>query len=44
MGAWAMAGITFREAARKKVLWMALAAGVTFPALFRTGLIFQLKD
>ncbi len=25
MGVWIMAGVTFREAARKKVLWMALA-------------------
>ncbi|HEV2176379.1 MAG TPA: ABC transporter permease subunit [Terriglobia bacterium] len=44
MGAWVMAGVTFREAARKKVLWMALAAGVAFLALFGTGLYFQLKD
>ena len=39
-----MAGITFREAARKKVLWMALAAGLAFLGLFGTGLYFQLKD
>lgn len=44
MGAWIMAGVTFREAARKKVLWMALAAGLGFLALFGTGLYFQLKD
>jgi ABC-type transport system involved in multi-copper enzyme maturation permease subunit len=44
MGAWIMAGVTFREAARKKVLWMALAAGVGFLSLFATGLYFQLKD
>ena len=44
MGAWIMAGVTFREAARKRVLWMALAAGVAFLALFSTGLYFQLKD
>ena len=44
MGAWIMAGITFREAARKKVLWMALAAGAAFLSLFGTGLYFQLKD
>ncbi len=30
MGAWIMAGVTFREAARKKVLWMALVAGIAF--------------
>jgi Cu-processing system permease protein len=44
MGAWTMAGVTFREAARKKVLWMALAAGLAFMALFGTGLHFQIKD
>jgi ABC-type transport system involved in multi-copper enzyme maturation permease subunit len=44
MGAWIMAGVTFREAARKKVLWMALAAGAAFLSLFATGLYFQLKD
>jgi Cu-processing system permease protein len=44
MGAWIMAGVTFREAARKKVLWMALAAGLGFLALFGTGLYFNLKS
>jgi Cu-processing system permease protein len=44
VGAWIMAGVTFREAARKKVLWMALLAGSAFLALFGTGLHFQLKD
>ncbi len=44
MGAWIMAGVTFREAARKKFLWMALLAGVGLIALFSTGLYFQLKD
>lgn len=43
MGTWIMAGVTFREAARKKVLWMALAAGVGFLALFGTGMHFQAK-
>lgn len=43
-GAWVMAGVTFREAARKKVLWMALVAGAGFLALFATGLHFQAKD
>ena len=41
MGAWIMAGVTFREAGRKKILWMALALGVAFLALFGTGLHFQ---
>lgn len=43
MGAWIMAGVTFREAARKKILWMALLVGLAFLALFGTGLHFQLK-
>jgi len=41
---WVMAGVTFREAARKKMLWMALAAGTAFLALFGTGLHFQAKS
>jgi ABC-type transport system involved in multi-copper enzyme maturation permease subunit len=44
MGVWIMAGVTFREAARKKILWMALAAGLAFLALFATGMHYQLKD
>ena len=44
MGVWIMAGVTFREAARKKMLWMALAAGCAFLILFGTGLNFQAKD
>lgn len=44
MGVWIMAGVTFREAARKRILWMALAAGAAFLALFATGLHYQLKD
>jgi len=44
MGIWVMAGVTFREAARKRMLWMALAAGAGFLALFGLGLHFQAKD
>src|SRR4029077_5189712 len=44
MGIWIMAGVTFREAARKKMLWMALTAGCAFLILFATGLHFQAKD
>src|SRR5499425_1767589 len=44
MGVWIMAGVTLREAARKKMLWMALAAGGAFLVLFGTGLHFQAKD
>jgi len=44
MGIWTMARVTFREAARKKMLWMALAAGGAFLMLFGTGLHFQAKS
>ena len=44
MGVWIMAGVTFREAARKRMLWMALGAGGAFLILFGTGLHFQAKD
>ena len=44
MGVWIMAGVTLREAARKKMLWMALGAGGAFLILFGTGLHFQAKD
>jgi Cu-processing system permease protein len=39
-----MAGITFREAARKRMLWTALLAGLAFLALFAIGLHFQIAD
>ena len=44
MGVWIMAGITFREAARKKILWTALLAGVAFLIVFGIGLHFQVDD
>jgi Cu-processing system permease protein len=44
MGVWIMAGVTFREAARKKMLWMALAAGAAFLILFGTGLHYQARE
>jgi ABC-type transport system involved in multi-copper enzyme maturation permease subunit len=44
MGVWIMTGVTFREAARRKILWAALLAGGTFLALFATGMHFQAKD
>jgi len=43
MGVWIMAGVTFREAARKKLLWMAFLAGLAFLALFGTGMHLQVK-
>ncbi|MGB7172284.1 MAG: ABC transporter permease subunit [Candidatus Acidiferrales bacterium] len=39
-----MACITFREAARKKILWTALAAGLGFLAIFAIGLHYQIED
>ncbi len=44
MGVWIMAGITFREAARKKILWTALLAGLGFLFVFGIGLRFQVGD
>jgi len=44
MGAWIMAGITFREAARKKILWTAFIAGIGFLLVFGIGLHFQVAD
>jgi ABC-type transport system involved in multi-copper enzyme maturation permease subunit len=44
MGAWIMAGITFREAARRKILWTALGAGLALLAIFAIGLHYQMQD
>jgi len=44
IGTWIMAAITFREAARKRILWTALIAGLGFLALFGIGLHFQIAD
>lgn len=44
MGTWIMAGITFREAARRKILWTALILGLAFLAVFGIGLHFQMDD
>jgi len=44
MGILIMAGVTFREAVRKKLVWMALAAGAGFLTLFAIGLHYQAKD
>src|ERR1700674_5657342 len=44
MGAWIMAGVTFQEAARRKILWTAVAAGAGFLTLFGIGMHFQVKD
>jgi Cu-processing system permease protein len=40
---WTMAGVTFHEAARKKILWMALLAGAAFLLLFGVALHFQVE-
>jgi Cu-processing system permease protein len=44
MGIWIMAGITFREAARKKILWTAFLAGMGFLLVFGVGLHYQVGD
>src|ERR1700726_4685110 len=44
MTLWIIAGMTFREAARKKILWTALAAGLGFLAVFGIGLHYQMAD
>jgi len=44
MGIWIMAGMTFREAARKKILWTAFIAGIGFLLVFGIGLYFQVGD
>jgi ABC-type transport system involved in multi-copper enzyme maturation permease subunit len=44
MGCWVMARITFREAARKKILWTAMLSGLGFLVLFGIALHFQIED
>jgi Cu-processing system permease protein len=41
---WIIARVTFREAARRKILWTALLAAAAFLALFATGMHYQVKD
>ncbi len=44
MRVWIMAQVTFREAARKRTLWMALAAGLAFLVLFAIAMHFQVES
>jgi Cu-processing system permease protein len=44
MQLWIIAGVTFREAARRKILWTALIAAAAFLALFGTGMHFQVSN
>ena len=44
MALWIIAGMTFREAARKKILWTALLAGLGFFVVFGLGLHYQMAD
>ncbi len=41
MGTWVVAGVTFKEAARRKILWMALLAGLAFLVLFGVAEHYQ---
>jgi ABC-type transport system involved in multi-copper enzyme maturation permease subunit len=43
-GIWIMARITFREAARRKILWTALIAAVLLLALFAIALHLQIEE
>jgi ABC-type transport system involved in multi-copper enzyme maturation permease subunit len=44
MGWWIMAGVTIREAARRRILWAALAIGAGVLLLFGLALHFQVQD
>ena len=44
MTLWIIARVTFREAARRKILWTALLAAAAFLALFATGMHYQVRD
>jgi Cu-processing system permease protein len=43
-GMWTMAGITFREAARRRILWTALLAGALLLAVFAIALRLQVLE
>jgi Cu-processing system permease protein len=43
-GIWTMAGVTFREASRRKILWTALIAGVLLLAIFAVALRLQVLE
>ena len=44
MTLWIIARVTFREAARRKILWTALLAAAAFLFLFATGMHYQVRD
>ena len=44
MSAWVIAKLTVREAQRRRLLWIALALGAVFIALFAVGFHFVYKD
>src|SRR3974377_1552586 len=44
MALWIIARVTFLEAARRKILWMALLAAAAFLTLFATGMHYQIRD
>jgi Cu-processing system permease protein len=43
-GMWTMAGVTFREAARRRILWTALIAGALLLAVFAIALRLQVLE
>lgn len=44
MATWVIARLTFREAARRKILWAALILGIAFLALYGVGVYFIEKE
>jgi Cu-processing system permease protein len=44
MGCWIMAAVTFREAAKKKILLTAAIAGLAYLTIFAIGLRYQIED
>ena len=43
-GIWTMAGVTFKEAGRRRILWTALIAGVLLLAIFAVALRLQVLE
>ncbi|MDE3129457.1 MAG: hypothetical protein KGL38_15720, partial [Gemmatimonadota bacterium] len=43
-GVWIMAGITWREALRRKILWTALIAGALLLAVFAAAMHLQVIE
>jgi ABC-2 type transport system permease protein len=44
MNIWIITRVTFQEAARRKILWTALLAGIAFLTLFGIGMHYNVRD